>query len=154
MTRQRKLGKARVDFERISAASQRSLGIPSLYEDVTYWSVVCGKECLFSARRQKVWYEEKKRYYWQRPIRCDNCFRVRQQPRSAKFHMDRSLAALQDAQGDRELMRQCALQIVDYHRQTGRGNLPLAIHLLNAQDSEENEVLEALAYCRDKLRRS
>ena len=68
--------------------------------------------------------------------------------------MDRSLAALQDAQGDRELMRQCALQIVDYHRQTGRGNLPLAIHLLNAQDSEENEVLEALAYCRDKLRRS
>ena len=146
--------KLRVRKRELSEKSKRSWGIPAYYEDEAYSCVECGKRCLFSAMQQKEWYEVKKRYLGQRPIRCADCHLAWRETRSSKFKMDRLLTSLKDDPCDRERMVACALEIVGYHRRTGRGNLDLALHLLKAQQSDESLILEALDYCRSQVRRS
>lgn len=64
-----------VDFSQLSASSQRSYGIPNYYEDIKFACLGCGKNVIFSATQQQRWYEEEKRYFWERPNKCYDCYR-------------------------------------------------------------------------------
>jgi hypothetical protein len=67
--------KVPVDFSQLSASSQRSYGIPHYYEDIKFQCLGCDKEVTFPASQQKQWYEEQKRYFWERPNKCFDCYR-------------------------------------------------------------------------------
>jgi hypothetical protein len=66
--------KIKVNFAELSEASKRSWGITEYYETYEYQCIACGKYAKFTARLQKQWYEEKKKYFWMRPNKCYACY--------------------------------------------------------------------------------
>ncbi|NQZ56097.1 MAG: zinc-ribbon domain containing protein [Lentisphaeraceae bacterium] len=136
-----------VNFERLSEESKRSWTIPSHYTDQTYKCVDCGQECLFLAETQKEWYEIKKRYYWQHPIRCLNHHKKWLSTRKHKFEMGRNIEALSQNPESEELMGNCAESIIQFHKDTGTGNLKTALHLLK----KLNRTDSFYTYCKSQL---
>lgn len=60
-----------------SDSSKRSYSyaaFPPFYEDLPYNCWHCGKASIFSASDQKVAFEEKKAYIWQRRMLCRECW--------------------------------------------------------------------------------
>ena len=126
---QTKSSRIPVDFSELSEKSQRSWDIPEFYEDINFECVECGKKEIFTAQEQQEWYEVKKKYFWQRPIRCSLHQDIWRETRRRKFKMDRSLLELKDDPNNLESMKQCAEAITLYHQSTKNGNLELAISL-------------------------
>lgn len=142
----KKRKKIPVCFTALSEASQRSWTIPEFYEDETYRCVDCGKESLFTAEMQREWYEVKKRYFFQRPIRCSEHHEEWRLKRKSKFKMDRALAALRKNPESENAMQTTAKAIIDFHKKTGNGNLQAALHLLRKLGNDD----ELLNYCKEK----
>jgi hypothetical protein len=66
---------APVDIHLLSAASQRSWGLPCVYRSTRYQCIGCGKDCVYTAMDQKRDYEIKKFYFCTRRTRCEDCHR-------------------------------------------------------------------------------
>ena len=65
-----------------SASSKRSLiflAPPEQYEDINYHCTHCEKSAVFTAADQKLMFEHKKAYIWQRRYLCPSCFQDRRQ---------------------------------------------------------------------------
>ncbi|MBN2712854.1 MAG: zinc-ribbon domain containing protein [Planctomycetes bacterium] len=137
-------------FDQLSEASQRSWGIPEYYKDENYACIDCGEESTFTAQLQKYWYEVKKGYFYQRPIRCRACHEVWRAAKTCKHRMDRLLAKLDESPEDGKLMIETAAAIVEFHIKEKRGNLALAMHLLR-QVKSRKEVKTLMAYCQTNL---
>ena len=73
--KQIKAGKILVNKDKISVASKKSYSVPQYWE--SYLSICCGCGARFpiSADWQKAQYEINKRYIWDRPNKCPNCYR-------------------------------------------------------------------------------
>lgn len=136
--------------EALSEKSQLSWGVPKFYKDECYKCVDCGKEILFSAEQQKEWYEVKKRYIYQRPVRCRDHFLQWLSDRKIKLKMDKSLEKIRLMPDSEEAMRDYAFSIVEFHKRNGMGDLNTAIHLLR-QLKEEGEALE---YCLGQVQKT
>lgn len=136
--------------ESLSEESQRSYGIPEFYEDEYYKCIECGKETLFSAEQQKQWYEVEKRYLFQGPIRCRHHFFLWLSDRKTKFRMDKALEYLNLHPDSKDAMRDYALSIVEFHKNTGNGNLHTAVHLLRKLNKDPDE----LAYCIEQIKKA
>ncbi len=64
-----------------SESSKRSLIFslpPAHYEDISYHCVRCGRNAVFTAADQKLAFEGRKAYIWQRRKRCSGCWGERQ----------------------------------------------------------------------------
>lgn len=139
-----------VCFENLSVASQQSWTIPEYYEDETYKCVDCGREVIFTAEQQQEWYEQKKRYFFQRPIRCPTHHEEWRRTRKSKYQMDAALAQLRANPASDEAMRAAARAIVEFHKRTGKGNLQSAIHLFRRLSVDDAD----LRYCRQMIQGS
>jgi uncharacterized phage-like protein YoqJ len=140
--KRQKTNKIAVDITKLSAASKRSESIPEFYEDETYNCVDCGVKCIFTAEIQKNWYEVSKRYFWQRPIRCDEHHKSWSEAKRKKLKMDQIIAELKDS-GSNKLILECSEAIIAFYEQTGHGNLQMAKHLLKELEdykSHSNQV--------------
>ena len=125
--------KIAIDFDKLSKKSQRSWSIPEFYEDEMIACVDCGEKFLFSAATQKKWYEQDKRYFYQRPIRCTKHHEIWKKAKFSKERMDRLLAELKE-RDSQNIKLECAESIINYQEQTGHGNLLLAKKLLKSLD--------------------
>lgn len=130
-----KKNKIAVDFNKLSAKSQNSWTIPEFYEDEIISCVDCGENFLFSAAEQKKWYEEDKRYFFQRPIRCIKHHNEWLQVKRTKSRMDRLLEEIKTP-CSAKLQLNCAEAIIEYWVLTGEGNLNLAKKLLKKFEGE------------------
>jgi hypothetical protein len=139
-----------VNYDALSVESKRSWSIPDFYTDEDYYCIDCGAKSFFSAEKQKEWYEVKKRYFWQRPIRCRLHHEEWRVKRKSKFIMDRNLEALRQNPDDKAIMINCAESIVQFHQDTGNGNLQSALFILKKLDRKD----ELYDYCRNQLKGS
>ena len=98
-------------------------------------------------RALKEWYEVSKRYFWQRPTRCSYHHDEWRIKRKNKFAMDRNLSALKENPSDEVIMAKCAESIVQFHKDTGNGNLQTALCLLNKLERTDSLYV----YCRNQL---
>lgn len=74
-----------IDKNQWSEESKKSYAYDSscaYYEDIKYPCYACGVSVVFAAEEQKVTYEVKKRYIWQRRTLCPQCYRQLQQLKS------------------------------------------------------------------------
>ncbi len=140
-----------ITFENLSEASKRSWTIPEFYEDEEYGCVDCGEASLFAAERQKEWYEIQKRYFFQRPIRCQDCHDIWRDQKKSKLHMDRKLEELKSNPENQNVMEECAFAIIDFHQKNNRGNLNMALHLLRALKAQKKNVVNATDYCKENI---
>jgi len=127
-----------VNLDNLSEKSLRSWGLPTHYKDELYKCVDCGITCLFTAVEQQQWYEEVKRYYWQRPNRCSIHHDEWREKRKHKFEMDRDLELLKQTPNDKEIMLKCAKSIVQFHKDTGAGNLQTVLCLLKKLELQKS----------------
>ena len=134
--------------ELLTEASLRSYSVPEFYVDEIYNCIECGAESLFSAERQKEWYEVKKRDIFQRPNRCRPHFLEWVSNRRIKFQMDDAFESLKSNPESKDAMRTYALSIVKFHKNTGNGNLNAAIHILRKLDKDK----DALEYCTEQMK--
>jgi hypothetical protein len=139
-----------VNFDNLSEESKMSWSIPEMYIDEFYHCIDCGVKSLFSAEKQKEWYEVEKRYFWQKPIRCRLHHEEWRSKRKIKFKMDRNLLALKENPDNRTIMFACAESIIQFHKETKNGNLRAAMILLKKLDYKD----ELLSYCQDELKES
>ncbi|MCK4999297.1 MAG: zinc-ribbon domain containing protein [Anaerohalosphaera sp.] len=139
--------KVAVNPNALSAESQRSWGIPEYYKDQYNKCVDCGKEIMFSAERQKDWYEVKKRIIYEHPIRCAKHFVEWSLTRKSKSRLDYAMNKLKQNPKSEEALLDCALSIIDYHKNSGKGNLQKALHLLR----QLNEEGDAMEYCKEQI---
>jgi len=133
-----------IDPSRLSEKSQRSLGIPEYYIDEIIKCTDCDVSFLFSAIEQKEWYEHKKVYFWQRPIRCEFHYHEWLRIKKMKKEMDRNLAILESEPDNKKLMNICADSITEYHKGTQNGNIKKAMELYNKLNLKNDNYL----YCK------
>jgi hypothetical protein len=81
----------KIDRERWSEESKRSYAYhyqATSYEDIHYECSKCGTPSVFTAQEQKISFEEKKNYIWQRRTLCPQCnaelFRLRERERACQ----------------------------------------------------------------------
>lgn len=141
-----------VNRDALHPTSLHTLALPDYWEDEHFTCVDCGKEVLFSAERQREWYEVKKRPIFLRPIRCPEHHEAWRQGRRAKFAMDRRLERLKRDPNDTDVIREAAMAIVTFHQRTKRGNLQMALHLLRHLALQEKPIVRAIRYCESELK--
>jgi len=128
----------------LSKSSQQSWSIPEFYEDIIYNCIDCGKQTIFTAEQQKEWYEEKKRYYFQKPLRCPEHHEIWRKLRKSKLYMDRTLKILNNNPESKRAMKEYAVAVVSYHKISGHGDIKSALHILKKLDIE----VELQTYCK------
>jgi len=133
-----------IDSSKLSEKSQRSLGIPEYYTDEIIKCTDCEATFLFSAIEQQEWYEHKKVYFWQRPIRCEFHYHKWIRVKKIKQAMDSNLAKLDSEPDNNKLMNSCADLITEYHKETQNGNIKKAIELYNKLNLKNDNYL----YCK------
>jgi hypothetical protein len=138
----------RVCRELLTEASLRSYGVPEFYVDEYYNCVECGVESLFSAEKQKEWYEVDKRDIYVRPCRCPQHFIEWLSGRKAKYWMDVAIEKLKADPDSKDAMLRYAMSVVSFHKNTGNGNLNSAIHILRKLDKDK----DALEYCTEQMK--
>ena len=141
-----------VNVNKLSDKSKRSWTLPEFYEDEAYNCVDCGAQCVFTAEQQQKWYEGSKRYFWQRPIRCDEHHKIWAVSKKKKLKMDHLISEL-NGSNSKKMMLECAESIVEFYEQTGHGNLGMAKHLLkNLKDyKSSSHLIDDLRKRIDKL---
>jgi hypothetical protein len=139
----------RVIRELLTEASLRSYGVPEFYVDEYYECIECGVKSLFSAEKQREWYEVKKRDIYVRPSRCPQHFIEWLSGRKAKYWMDVEIEKLKADPDSKDAKLRYALSVVAFHKNTGNGNLNAAIHILRKLDKEQ----DALSYCVEQIKK-
>ena len=139
-----------VEHEKLSEKSLRSWVLPEFYVDEIYNCIDCGKKCIHTAETQKRWHEEEKKYFWQKPLRCDIHFQEWRESRKSKFKMDRVLEKLKDHPEDKQLLISYAEAIVNFHQKNERGNLQLAMSIFKRFEIKDNNS----HYCKQILKES
>ena len=137
-----------IDFSKLSEKSLRSWVLPNFYVDEIFNCVDCGKQCIHTAETQKKWYEEDKKYFWQRPTRCDVHFHEWREARKSKFEMDHALENLKEKPEDKKLLISYAKAIVKFHQKNERGNLQTAISIFKRFNIKDNYS----HYCKQQLK--
>ena len=137
-----------VEFEKLSSKSLHSWSLPEYYIDEIYKCIECGKECIHTAETQKRWCEEEKKYFWQKPIRCEDHYQEWREARKTKFEMDRVLEKLKENPEDKNLLIAYAEAIVKFHQKNERGNLEAAMSIFKRFEIKDNYS----HYCKLKLR--
>lgn len=136
----------------LSEKSKRSWSTLKYYEDQIYRCVECGKETVFSAEQQREWYEIKKRDIYLKPVRCHQHFVEWAIARQVKLKMAKALEDLRLHPNSGEIKRNCALSIVEFHKNTGKGNLNTALHLLRKLNGSADE--DAITYCNEQIQKA
>ena len=136
-----------VNFNKLSEKSQRSWTIPEIYTDEIYSCIDCGESCVFTAIQQQEWYEIQKKYYWERPVRCQVHYMQWKNKKLTKTSMDQKLNKLKEKPNDINCLFEYAKSIIEYHKANGKGNLQIAISILK----KVNETGELYKYCRENL---
>jgi hypothetical protein len=105
-----------------SESSKRSVIFmipPAHYEDIQYRCTRCGKGAVFTAADQKLMFESRKAYIWQRRNLCPDCFRERRQiERDIRQCQSRWRDHKRESQRDTEFLRRW-LGLLEKHPEYG-----------------------------------
>jgi len=96
---------------------------PSHYEDISYQCARCGENAVFTAAEQKLTFEGRKAYIWQRRVVCPDCWRERQRiERGIRECTTRWKAHKTELQRDAEFLRRWFELLQTYPNYGGRKN--------------------------------
>ncbi len=120
--------KIAVKVASLSAASQRSYGIPDYWEDQDLRCRNCGAAFPFTAAQQQDWYERQHKHLCVQPVLCPACFYRHSEGRRLKGRMDHALRKLKDSPTVPAKL-EAAETIIEYFRHEKRGDVQLALRL-------------------------
>ena len=120
--------KIAVKVASLSAASQRSYGIPDYWEDQDLKCRDCGATFPFTAAQQQDWYERQQKHLCVQPVLCPACFQKHSESRRLKSRMDYALRKVKQSPTVPAKL-EAAETIIQYFRHEKRGDIQLALHL-------------------------
>ncbi len=131
----------KINFNSLSKESQNSWTIPEFYEDEIIKCRVCNSSFIFTAEKQKEWYEEKKKYFYMRPVLCKTHYLESLKNKKLKNLMDEKINEFKNNES-RKTKLGLAKAIISFYEQTGNGYLNKAIWCLKECRKENYKIKE------------
>ena len=132
-----------VDKSKWSDSSKRSFAfeIPKeYYEDINYECRRCEKRTVYMAAEQKIAFEEKKAYVWQRRVLCPKCWEEKRnielELRNSRLMWKENKSVLQE---DRAFLQRWRALLIDHNMYGAKFNTAISRMLNRLLELSDND---------------